>query len=808
MPNMSLPKGLPLKLWMLSLAGLVSVLLFASWAAIHLFLPKFIQGEVDSYGKKIGHHISYQDLRISPLRLRVEIDGLVLADGNKVNLLELKNAVLMLNWSSLALGELSFAEISLERPRLYLVKDSGNRSHNPWNWQALIASINQSLPPTQPEKVQSPLRVSAQKLNVVNASLALSDAGSKMQEELKSFSIELSNLANYDKSGEVNGVVGQYGLNLGAIQFTLPGLNKRISFKQVAVKGALDNSGSESLGAQVDFELDDGRIFTHWDLQADKSISGKIQVENLALEPFIPLLPANHELKAKSGTLQSEAVIEIKGDDVFITGDLHLNDLDIWESGQQQALITWKAGDVNQFTFKHSTALGSRLGVEQLILSRPMLRFEIDEKGFSNFRRLFTKPSPPETTQNEGALQAQKDSSSPSRFQMDMKAIQLRDGEVLFADLAMRPQFHVDIRRFNAALRGVSNTPGKSASIDIDGVVARSGSMRAKGQVSFDDPRRNNDVTLNFKDLPLNAFNPAAMTFAGYQIASGRLDLNLHYQAKDGELKGSNQIVIKKVELGDEVPDFQGKKLPLGLAIALLEDSDDTIDVMINIAGNVDAPEFSASGLVWQAITNVLSNIATAPFRALGALLGMGGDEGIYAVFGQVVYLPADQDRLEKFGGFLDKKPHASLELTATYDVSQDQPALAQAKADMAILKAAGISLSVNELVPVPDFSDPRMREALKSAYAQYVGRIKLTQRLLILPDDAARNDQLRSELIASMPMTENDLKVLATQRAKLALEIMTKNNPGLKERIQLTDVKPSNATKAGAPLEVEVRIK
>lgn len=801
---MTLFKLTSLKRWMISFVGIVSALIFIFWAAVHIFLPGFIQDQVQSYSQKIGYQITYKELRISPLRLRLEVDTLVLADHNKAKLLELGNVVVMLNWSQLVLGELGFAEILLERPRVYLLKSSAKGGESLWNWQALMASVKRSLPAPKKDKQSSPLKVSVQKLNVANASLSLSDVQSKLNEELKSFSIQLVNVANYDQSGEVNGVVGQYGLNLGAVQFTLPGLNKKIGFKQVAVKGALDNSGAQTLGAQIDLELDDGRIFTHWDLHPDQSVSGKIRVENLALEPFIPLLPANQELRAKSGFVQSEMLVEIKGDGVSVAGDLHLNDLDIWEPGRQQALLSWKSGGVNRFSFKHSKTLGPQLGIDELVVSQPALRFEIDEKGFSNFRRLFSKPTNSEVTQVEKKVET----PSSAGFQLQVKTIKLRDGSVLFADLAMRPQFHVDIRRFNSTLQGVSNAPGKFASIDMNGVVAQSGAMRAKGKVAFDDPRRNNELSLNFKDLPLSAFNPAAMNFAGYQIAGGRLNLNLNYLTKEGELRGSNQIVIKKVELGDEVADFQGKKLPLGLAIALLEDADDTIDVTINIAGNVDAPEFSASGLVWQAISNVLTNVATAPFRAIGALLGMGSDENIYAVFGQAVYLPADQDRLEKFGGFLDKKPHATLELTATYDVSQDQPALARANADAAILKAAGITLLPNEVVPTPDFSDPRVREALKSAYAQYVGRIKLTQRLITLPDDAARNEQLHAELIASMPIAENELKVLAKQRAGLALEMMTKNNPGLKERIVLTEVKAAKAPKEGAPLEVEVRIK
>jgi hypothetical protein len=389
-----------------------------------------------------------------------------------------------------------------------------------------------------------------------------------------------------------------------------------------------------------------------------------------------------------------------------------------------------------------------------------------------------------------------------------MRSVNLKDGEVLFSDLAMRPNFKVDIKNFNATLLGVSNTPGRFASVAMDGVVAGSGSMRTKGQASFDDPRRNHDIAMSFRNLPLTTFNPAVMTFAGYQITSGRLNLNLNYRAKDGELNGSNQIIIKKVELGDEVPDFKGKKLPLGLAIALLEDADDTIDVTVRISGNVDSPEFSASGLVWQAISNVLTNVATAPFRALASILGMGGNEGVNAVPGEAVFLPADQDRLEKFGDYLVKRPNANLEIMGTYDPIQDKQELARVKADTAILKEAGFKLTAGDPVPVPSLSDPRVQSGLKAAYTQYVGRIKLGQRLLTLPDGEARNQQLRTELIADIDVSDAQLKDLATNRATIAYELMIKANPALKDRITKGDVKSVEAGKEGVPLEVEIRIK
>lgn len=792
-----------MRTWLLRITGSLLGLTFLFWCAAHLWLPGAIKSAVEIYGNKIGYQITYKDLSISPLRLRIEIDGLRLVNKYQGQLLDLKKSVVMLKWSHLIIGELGFDEILLDGPSIKLEKTASKGATGQWNWKELISAITRNLPPVDSAAPKKNIKISVDQFQLVNGSFEVLDPNKNLHEQFKSLSIELLDIANYDKQGVVNGVRGQYGFNLGALNFTLPGLNKKIAFKHLVIKGSLDNPAPDTLGAQIDFEIDEGRISSHWDFKADKSIAAKVQIDNISITPFVTLLPANKEILTQGGVIQSVIDVSLKDDALSISGDLHLLGLDLLEQGQKQSVVKWNSGDVSRFVYQSSKNSGARLSIDELSVSQPALQFEIDEKGLSNFRRLFSK-SDSDLKIDPSVVESKEKQS----FTLDIKSLRLRDGEVQFSDLAMKPNFKVNLRKFNARFTNINNLPGHSSSMVLDGMLAESGSLRGKGQMAFDDPRRNNDVTLNFKNVPLNAFNPAVMTFAGYQIASGRINLNLHYSAKDGDLMGSNQIIIKKIELGEEVADFQGKKLPLGLAIALLEDSDDTIDVTINIAGNVDSPEFSASGLVWQAVSNVLTNVATAPFRALGALLGMGANEGVNAVLGEAVYLPPDQDRLEKFGDFLVKKPHATLELVGTYDPNEDKPALARAIADLAILKLAGINISPNDPIPTPDFSDPKVQSGLKSAYAQYVGRIKLGQRLITLPDGVGRNDQLHAELITSIPVTEEDMKVLAKNRAKQAQSLMVKSSPELNDRISLGEVKTVSAGKEGVPLEVELRIK
>jgi hypothetical protein len=241
----------------------------------------------------------------------------------------------------------------------------------------------------------------------------------------------------------------------------------------------------------------------------------------------------------------------------------------------------------------------------------------------------------------------------------------------------------------------------------------------------------------------------------------------------------------------------------LGLAVALLEDSDDVIDVKIDIAGNVNSPEFSATGLVWQAIRTVLTNVVTAPFRALGSLLGMQGDPAIYAIAGEAAFLPADQEHFTKFSDLLVKRPHATITLIGTYDPQLDRQELSRARADRAILAASGFKLEANAPLPMPSLSDKRIQAGIKSAYAAEIGRIKLAQRIVTLPDNLERYQQLRQELIAHFAVNDAQLQALADARAREAREVMVKSNPTLAERIRLGSPKAVTAHREGIPLEI-----
>ena len=780
------------------MSGVVlAILASLFWLIGVTWAPTWIKKQIEGYSQQLGYSIQIQSIDVKPFQLVVQVQGLRLDQIQGKQLFGLDTGLIRLRWSKLITGELGVQDLQLTNPSILLERAAGAGSK--WNWMQLIETINAQKPPSTEAKPKA-IKVSVDRLAIQGARLQFRDGQTKFADDLGPFSLNLRQLSNYRQASDEPGVEGLYELDLGKVDLLIPSLNKMVVFEKVQASGGVNSPEPDQLEAKLNLKLDAGVLDFFFHLEPKQNlIKIDVAIDNLSVAPMITLLPANNPLQTNSGVMAGKLQYQTRQGLWSTSGDLSLKNFEITEGKPRQAFMKWHQADFKQIDLRRLASGKTSLTIDEILFDQPDFKYDLDEQGFSNIRRMFAKPV---STTTPSAGPAEEKSAN---FELDIKALKLRNGIVHFADLGVVPQLQTDIRKLNGSLLGVSNVPGRYAAIALDGLIADRGSFRAKGQAAFDDPRRNHDVLFEFKNVPLKTANAYFMKYAGYAIQDGRLDLMLNYKAKDAELVGQNRFVIKDIELGEEVPNFQGRRLPLRLAIALLEDSDNVIDISLGIKGNVDSPEFSATGLVWQAIRTVLTNIVTAPFRALASLLGLQSDAPIHAVLGESSYLPVDQEKLDKLAGVLVKRPNATIEFVGVYDPSADKAALARARADRAILNAAGFKLSPQEPLPIPSLSDPRVQAGVRSAYGQQVGRIQLAQRLISLPDNEARYQQLRNELIQSYAISEAELMQLASARANRAKELMVAQQPNLAERITIGTSKAGGADQDGIPLGVSL---
>jgi hypothetical protein len=261
--------------------------------------------------------------------------------------------------------------------------------------------------------------------------------------------------------------------------------------------------------------------------------------------------------------------------------------------------------------------------------------------------------------------------------------------------------------------------------VELDGKVDDYGSARVRGSIQPFRATEFTDLKLTFRNLEMTNLTPYSGKFAGRRIDSGKLSVDLEYKINDRQLAGENKFVINKLKLGERVDSPDAMKLPLDLAIALLQDSNGVIDLDLPISGSLDDPQFSYGKIIWKAIVNVLTKLVTAPFRALGKLLGISSEklESVDFDPGSSTLLPPEQEKLKLVTEALGKRPALTLTLVPGYDPEADRRALQELAMRRDAISVAGIKLAEGEAPGPVDVNNFKIQTWLEDRYAERAGK-------------------------------------------------------------------------------------
>ena len=230
----------------------------------------------------------------------------------------------------------------------------------------------------------------------------------------------------------------------------------------------------------------------------------------------------------------------------------------------------------------------------------------------------------------------------------------------------------------------------------------------------------------------------------------------------------TNKVVLNQLTLGERVDSPEAKNLPIRLAIALLKDSNGVIDLDIPITGSLDDPQFRIAPIVWQAIVNVVTKVATAPFRFIAGLVGGGEDmDSMAFTVGQAELSNEVITKLTTIADALNKRPSLRLDLRAVFDEVADAQALKNAKFSHVLnqrMAKGSQELSVLEALYV----EAKGSELLKQQRVLQLKPVanKEAKEKLVLDVENYRL-ALRNQLIDLQDVSAGDLRQLALDRAK-----------------------------------------
>jgi uncharacterized protein involved in outer membrane biogenesis len=535
----------------------------------------------------------------------------------------------------------------------------------------------------------------------------------------------------------------------------------------------------------------------------DPVVDLKVLAEGLSLAESHPYLQSLADVNLDSGSLAFEASVSSSSADVLkVIADIAITDFLITETDEGSRLGSWET-----LAFAQSVvSLGERkVEISEIRVEEPYADIFVAEDGSVNLGRIGRGERTPEQGEDKAPAVARTDAPGSEHggqaFDVTIGRVVIVDAAADFADYSLPLPFEAGIAGLDGELTTIATSSTEPSVVSMEGSVDEFGLVRVSGALTPLDVTRNTDIQLRFQNVEIPKFSAYTVAFAGRQIASGKLDLELGYKVNDSELEGENRIVLRDFTLGDEIEHPGAMSLPLGLAVALLKGPDGTIDIDLPVRGNVDDPEFGYGRVIGQALVNLIVKIVASPFALLGNLVGIEADELDHVSFiaGRSDLTPPEQERIGKLAEALKLRPELVLEVRGVIDRETDGLAMRTTKFDELVeLRIAG-SAATNErdtmyaekkadIIEALYLESGTLEESdLEALREQYTTDTIDTEtgRATTKFDSLAYTTGLRRQLIDMQTVTEEELVALATARAGNVRESLVAVDEALDARIR-----------------------
>ncbi|RAQ01825.1 AsmA family protein [Burkholderia cepacia] len=345
----------------------------------------------------------------------------------------------------------------------------------------------------------------------------------------------------------------------------------------------------------------------------------------------------------------------------------------------------------------------------------------------------------------------------------------LQNGRVTYTDNFIKPNYTANLVAIKGTVGAFGTDSTTSAPVDVAANLAGNGPISIKGSVNPLIEKPALDLTATAHDIELTNLTPYSAKYAGYPITKGKLNVDLHYELANDQLKANNHIFIDQLTFGDHVENDTATRLPVKLAISLLKNTRGQIDVNLPVSGSLSNPEFSVGGLIWRAVLNLIAKAVTSPFSLLAHAFGSGGEDLGYVEFAPGSYQldDAQQKKLDTVVKMLTEKPSIRLDLIGRVDPAKDTSGLGDAYVERLVRQQ-----KLKDVIGHGESIDPMSVKVEPAEYSKYLTRaykaadFKKPRNLIGLQKTLPDAD-MKKALAEHAPADDNALRALAQQRAQ-----------------------------------------
>ncbi|HYA03723.1 MAG TPA: DUF748 domain-containing protein, partial [Syntrophobacteria bacterium] len=524
-------------------------------------------------------------------------------------------------------------------------------------------------------------------------------------------------------------------------------------------------------------------------------VKGTMSLKGIDVTNFRPYVEERVNLILTDGTLSAKGRFSTASGETGLkasfSGEALLADFASIDGTNAEDFLRWKSLFIGGIEYGTSP---SRLTIREIALADFYSRFIINADGSLNVKEVLSAPSAQDV-----AKQASRDAPKGAVEQIaelqrriSIERISVQGGTINFSDFFIKPNYRANLLDIGGRVSGLSSDAGTAAEVELRGNVDNYAPIEITGRMNLLRKDLLLDIKGNFGGIELSPVTPYAAKYLGYTIQKGKLSMKVQYKVVKNKLAAKNEIFIDQLALGEHVESTSATKLPVKLGIALLKDRRGEINLDLPVSGNIDEPKFSLGRIIIQILTNLLVKAATSPFALLGAIFG-GGEELNYIEFeyGSAVIDERSAKKLEKLVKALADRPGLELEVSGHVDRQRDAEGLKQSLLQKRVRaqKLREITRGGKPSMPLEEVAvtSEEYPKYLKMAYGEE--KFPKPRNFLGIAKDLPV-PEMEKLMVTNLEVTEEDLKILAADRARSVKDYVLKSTQVEPERVFLVEPK------------------
>ncbi|MGW8316473.1 MAG: DUF748 domain-containing protein [Bacteroidales bacterium] len=317
-----------------------------------------------------------------------------------------------------------------------------------------------------------------------------------------------------------------------------------------------------------------------------------------------------------AGTFQTQ--LDLRGninqpERTVVSGKLRISDLSVTDIRAEEVLgarsIRLNMREVDPFQLNFL--------VDSLVLEEPYVFMELKDST-NNFAEML-RSDRADTTLTQDNEPDQLTAGQQATLYYALQSFRIERGSIDFRDNTTGDPFDYHLSQLTVQTDSI-DSQSEWVSVYAAMMLNERGELTA--EAGF-EPLAPSNFTLDYTitDFQLNDLNIYSRHYVGFPILYGEMFYRGHTEVRDKGLVSDNHLIMDNVELGEKRGGLVD--LPLKLALYILKDRNDVIDLEVPVRGRTDDPKVSVGQIVWNTLKNLIVRTATAPYDYLSGLLGV-----------------------------------------------------------------------------------------------------------------------------------------------------------------------------------------